>query len=218
MGAVKARSSSSGAKRGQGRPIAGENDVGRERLLAATETLLRTLPPARVNVSRIAKEANADPALVRYYFGDRIKLLMAIVDRIAPQGPRTVEPDADPETAITERIASTVEFVCSNPFMHRLVIEELAQEGTDETRARVRGMNLGLVNYYRQLLERDGGARMNAPDPLLLHLIVLGASDFFASAEPLIAQLVPEGTDMAGLTRDFQATLIDLVMNGLRKR
>ena len=69
-------------KRGQGRPVSGGNDVGRERLLVATEKLLRTMPPARVTISRIAREANADPALIRYYFGNRAALLVAVVDRV----------------------------------------------------------------------------------------------------------------------------------------
>ena len=35
-------------RRGQGRPVAAENDVGQERLLVAGDELLRKLPPARV--------------------------------------------------------------------------------------------------------------------------------------------------------------------------
>ena len=67
---VAARAKADPKKRGQGRPVSGENDVGRERLLAATEKLLRMMPPAHVTISRIAREANADPALIRYYFGN----------------------------------------------------------------------------------------------------------------------------------------------------
>src|SRR4249920_3443005 len=69
-------------KRGQGRPVAGEKDVGAERLLDAAEKLLRELPPARVTITRIAQEASVDPALVRYYFGDRNSLMLAVVDRM----------------------------------------------------------------------------------------------------------------------------------------
>ncbi len=41
MAKSAARSKNIPKKRGQGRPVSGENDVGRERLLAATEKLLR---------------------------------------------------------------------------------------------------------------------------------------------------------------------------------
>jgi AcrR family transcriptional regulator len=205
-------------KRVQGRPVAGKNDVGSERLLIAAEQLLQTMPPARVNILRIAEAANADPALVRYYFGDRIKLLMAVADRVIANAPRTGKRGDDPQTALADRIAATVQFVRRAPFMHRLMIDELTDAGTDESRARVREMNLGLVDFYRQILSEDGGAEMIDADPLLLHLAVLGASDFFASAEPLIRELVPEGTDMETITTSFQAFLVNVFMNGLRKR
>ena len=60
-------------KRGKGRPA--EQSVGRDTLLETAKRLIKVLPPARVTISLIAREAGVDPALVRYYFGDRSKLL-----------------------------------------------------------------------------------------------------------------------------------------------
>lgn len=205
-------------KRGQGRPVSGDNDVGRERLLIATEKLLRTLPPARVTISRIAQEANADPALVRYYFGDRTALLVAVVDRVTAHAARGVQRADAPVDALADHIARTVQLVRRAPFMHRLIIDELAQAGSEESRSRVRAMNLDLVDFYRELLNADNGSELVATDPLFLHLAVLGASDFFSSAEPLIRELLPADTDMVKLTSDFQAFLVKLLLDGLRKR
>ena len=205
-------------KRGQGRPVSGENDVGRERLLIATEKLLRTLPPARVTISRIAQEANADPALVRYYFGNRAALLVAVVDRVTAHPQRATTLKGTPTEALAEHIARTVDLVRRAPFLHRLINEELEEAGTEESRARVRGMNLDLVDYYRRLLAADEGAELTDVDPLFLYVAVLGASDFFSSAEPLIRDLLPPGTDMAKLTVRFQDFLAKLVLDGVRKR
>jgi len=122
------------AKRSKGRPAAGDNDVGRDRILAAAEALLKTLPPARVTMSRIAEEAGVDPALVRYYFGDRTRLLLAVANRVTANtshaGARTLEPQA----ALIEHIRKTLALVRSAPFMHRLMVEELNASGTEETR------------------------------------------------------------------------------------
>lgn len=205
-------------KRGKGRPVSGKNDVGRERLLVATEKLLRTMPPARVTISRIAQEANADPALVRYYFGNRTDLLVAVVDRVTGHAMVGAQRRGEPVAALADHIGKTVQFVRSAPFMHRLMIDELAQAGTEESRARVRDMNLDLVEFFRELLRADGGGELVETDPLFLHLAVLGASDFFSSAAPLVRELVPEGTDMTELTAAFQAFLVRLVLDGLRKR
>jgi TetR/AcrR family transcriptional regulator len=205
-------------KRGQGRPVSGENDVGRERLLVATEKLLRTLPPARVTISRIAEEANADPALIRYYFGNRAALLVAVVDRVTAHPHRNTQSLGLPTVALADHIERTVQLVRRAPFLHRLINDELEQAGTEESRARVRAMNLDLVDFYRTLLDADGGEHLVEADPLFLYLTVLGASDFFSSAGPLIRELVPEGTDMETLTAGFQEFLAKLVLDGLRKR
>lgn len=204
-------------KRGQGRPVSGENDVGRERLMAATEKLLREMPPARVTIARVAQEANVDPALVRYYFGNRAALLVAVVDRVTGHPNRDGQGTSDPTEALADHIARTVQLVRRAPFLHRLINDELNDVGTEESRARVRDMNLDLVDYYRRLTREDGGAALVDPNPLFLCIAVLGASDFFWSG-PLIRDLVPDGTDMDKLTADFQAFLVKLVLDGVRKR
>ena len=204
-------------KRGQGRPFSGKNDVGRERLLAAAEKLLRTLPPARVTISRIAQEANADPALVRYYFGNRAALLVAVVDRVTAHPNRAAMPKNQPVTALAEHIERTVQLVHRAPFLHRLINDELNDVGTEESRARVRDMNLDLVDFYRQMLGADGGRELNDVDPFFLYVVVLGASDFFASG-PLIRDLLPKDADIEKLTERFQEFLVNLVLYGLRKR
>jgi AcrR family transcriptional regulator len=205
-------------KRGQGRPIPGENDVGRERLLDATETLLRSFAPSRVTIARVAREAHVDTALVHYYFGNRTALLLAVIERVTGHEVQSARTTDDPVVELADHIRRTVRFVRSASFMHRLVIEELAQAGTEASRARVRTMNLDLVNFYRELLRGDRGRELVSTDPLLLHLTVLGASDFFASAQPLIRELVPVGTDMEKLTARFQKFLVTLILDGLRKR
>jgi TetR/AcrR family transcriptional regulator len=215
---AKAAASTKTKKRRQGRPVAGENNVGRELLLAATERLLRTMPPSRVTIARVAQEANADPSLVRYYFGDRTSLLVAVVDRVTAHAQHRARQKGEPVVALAEHIGRTVQFVRSAPFMHRLMIDELAQAGAKGSRARVKAMNQDLVDLYRELLAADGGNKLVATNPLFLHLAVLGASDFFATAEPLIRELAPKGTDMEELGEGFQAFLVKLVLEGLRKR
>jgi TetR/AcrR family transcriptional regulator len=210
-------------RRGQGRPVAGENDVGRERLIAAAEKLLRELPPARVTITRIAQEAGVDPALVRYYFVNRTALLFAVADRVTHQGTShkawdTSALSAAPQAALIDHIRQVLKLTRSTPFMHRLMIDELANADDDESRARVRKMNLELVAFYRRVFKADAGKTMHSVNPLFLHLLVLGASDFFATAEPLISRVVPSHTNMDKLAAGFQAFLVDIVIGGLSKR
>jgi len=205
-------------KRSKGRPATGDNDVGRDRILIAAETLLKTLPPARVTISSISREVGVDPALVRYYFGDRTRLLMAVASRATTNKPHAGTRTLEPQAALIEHIRKTLALVRSAPFMHRLMVEELNTSGTDETRSQTRAMNADLVEFYRELLEADGGKTLRAVDPLFLHLIILGASDFFVSADPVIAPLLPPGTDKEELAVRFNTFMVDLLLNGLKPR
>ena len=216
MTAVKRIPRRAKEKRGQGRPVAGENDVGRERLLAATEKLLRELPPARVTLARIAQEAGVDPALVRYYFGNRTALLLAVTDRVTRNPQHATKLSGAPDIALAAHIRRTLKLTRSAPFMHRL-FEELVQADDDTARDRVRDMNLDLVAFYRSVLKADAGETMLTVNPLFLHLLVLGASDFFATAEPMIRELVPSNANMDKLAESFQEFLVKIVADGLRK-
>ena len=70
-------------RRGKGRPTASASGVGREALVSAARSLLQELPPAQVTSTAVAKRANADPALVRYYFGNRENLLFEVANRLS---------------------------------------------------------------------------------------------------------------------------------------
>ncbi len=218
MNMTAAPAASAKTKRSKGRPVAGDNDVGRDRLLAAAETLLKTLPPARVTISRIAQEAGVDPALVRYYFGDRIRLLMAVAGRVTANTPHAGARTLEPQSALIEHIRKTVTLVRSAPFMHRLMVEELTDSGTEETRARTREMNVDLVEFYRELMEADGGKTVRTVDPVFLHVLILGAVDFFVSADSVIAPLLPPDTDKDELSARFNTFLVDILLNGLKPR
>jgi len=49
-------------------------------------------------------------------------------------------------------------------------------------------------------------------------LTIVGLFDFFVSAEPVVRQLVPKGTDMKALAARYEDFVTDLVLSGIRKR
>lgn len=203
-------------KRGAGRPT--EGAVGREAVLQAATRLLRDLPPARVTVSLIAREAGVDPALVRYYFGDRANLLLAVVDHMISSMPWEASSQADPVAALTERITNTSRFTRSAKNMHRLMVDELADAKSADVRERLREMNLRAVDLFKDLIDQDGGAELRPVDPFFLHLALIGMFDFFLSAQPVVRSLAPKDADMDELAQGFEAFVVDLVLNGVRKR
>jgi AcrR family transcriptional regulator len=203
-------------KRSQGRPAV--NVVGRDSVLEAAKKLLHDLPPARVTISAIAREAGIDPALVRYYFGNRDNLLLAVVDLMLAGVPHHVRADADAIATMEERIRGTLSFTRSAKQMNRLMIDELANSKSPQVRERQRVMNIAAADAIGKLMDRDHGATLTKVDPLFLHIALIGIFDFFVLAQPLIRNLVPEGTDMEELAHRFEDFVVRLVLDGLRKR
>ena len=215
---TKARTTpAAGAKRKQGRPLADAPGVGREGLLLAAIKLLRLLPPNQVTIIAIAREAGADPALVRYHFGNREALLLAAVKRMTEAGDPLPSTD-QPVAALQEQIKRAFRFTRSAKYMQRLMIEELDSAASPEVLEQVREYNQVPVEFYEAIAKSDDGSELAPFDALFLHLAVIGISDFFVSGAPLVRLLAPPGTDLAELDRKYETFVTQLLLNGLRKR
>jgi TetR/AcrR family transcriptional regulator len=205
-------------KRGKGRPTASQSGVGRDALLSAARELLQELPPAQVTSTAIARRAGADPALVRYYFGNRENLLFEVANQIGAEANRPPPDEGDPIELLAEMIHSTFRFTRSAKHMQRLMIEELDSATSPAVREKMREWNRQPLSNYAKLHELDAGAKLREFDPLFMHLAVVGISDFFASGAPLVELLVPDGTDMDELGRQYEAFVTRLLTDGVRKR
>jgi AcrR family transcriptional regulator len=206
-------------RRGKGRPVGSGEGVGRDSLIAAAKKLLQELTPAQVTIAAIAREAGADPALVRYYFGSREALLLEVTQQITMQAETESAPAGlDPAEGLEDLIHRTFRFTRSARYMQRLMAEELSTVRSPEVREKLREWQRMPVDAYQELRERDGGAHLTDFTPLFVHLAVIGISDFFHSGEEVVKMLVPQGTDLAELEREYEAFIPRLLLDGLRKR
>jgi AcrR family transcriptional regulator len=206
------------ARRGKGRPTASESGVGRDALIGAARELLQELPPAQVTSTAIAKRASADPALVRYYFGNRENLLFEVAKQIGAEANRPPPDEGDPLELLADMIHNTFRFTRSAKHMQRLMIEELDSATSAEVREKMREWNRQPLSNYAKLQELDEKGELRKFDPLFMHLAVVGISDFFASGAPLVELLVPAGTDMAERGRKYEEFVTRLLTDGVRKR
>ena len=205
-------------RRGKDRPTASESGVGREVLITAARELLQELPPAQVTSTAVARRANADPALVRYYFGTRENLLFEVAKQIGSEASRPPPDEGDPLDLLAEMIHNTFRFTRSAKHMQRLMIEELNSASSAEVRAKMREWNRQPLSNYEKIQELDEAGELREFNPLFMHLAVVGISDFFAAGAPLIELLAPKGTDMGKLGERYEEFVTRLLIEGLRKR
>jgi TetR/AcrR family transcriptional regulator len=205
-------------KRSRGRP-SDKGAVGRQAIIAAASQLLEKLPPHQVPNVVIARKAGVDPALVRYYFGNREDLLLEVIKHILGTWAAThPPPDAPPAEKLSAHVADMFDFSCRVRSMQRLMVEGLAEAKTPAVRAAVRELNAGAVQVYARFLHLEGAEAESSPDPLFAHIAVIGLCEFFAAAQAMILPLAPKQLDAAELARHYKAFISRLVLDGLRTR
>jgi AcrR family transcriptional regulator len=206
-------------KRNPGRPHSAQATDAREAILQAACRLLKDKLPTQVTNSMIAREAGADPALIRYYFGDRSALLLAAVEELlkSVRQPAPAEP-MDAEAFMNWRVDGTLQFARTARSMQRLMVDELGEGGSPEVREAIRQRNKGLVDRYAEILKTQIGDEIVAVDPLFLHVAILGVCEFFTAAQSVVLPLAEPGVEPAELARRYEAFVVDLFLNGLRRR
>lgn len=213
------RSSTAKTKRNPGRPFAEGAPDAREGLVQAARRLLEKNLPSQVTNSMIAREAGADPALIRYYFGDRASLLMAVVEElmVSVRVPRPPEP-MNAEQFLRWRISHTLRFSRTARSMQRLMVDELAESDSPPVRDAIRQSNQGLVDRYREILTREIGDEVTEVDPLFLHIAMVGACEFFTAAQAVVRPLADPDIDSQTLADQYETFVTKVFLNGLRKR
>jgi hypothetical protein len=98
------------------------------------------------------------------------------------------------------------------------MVDELADAKSADVRRQQGEMNMRAVNAFSALLARDGGRELRSINPLFLHVALIGLFDFFVSAQPVVRNLVPDGTDMDALGGQYEDFIVDLLLNGIRQR
>jgi AcrR family transcriptional regulator len=191
--------------------------VGRDVIVGAARQVLEKLPPHQATFSSIARKAGVDPALVRYYFNSREKLLLAVIEDILTDW-SVHHPSAatSPSARLAAQISDMLDFALQVRSMQRLMIDECAESKSAEVRRRVRDMNAGRVNFYTMLMHTEGKPAREATDPLFMHVAVIGLCEFFAAAQAMIRPLAPAGMDPDELAARYKKFIVRLVLDGLR--
>lgn len=205
--------------RGQGRPDT-EEGVGRAALIEKTIEALRETPPEALTLAGVAAKAGVHPALVRYYFGGKDGLLKAVintlVDREQQGMRRTMDSNAPLDQKLVSRLRGMIDLVETNPHFHRLVLDKLYAQGDgkggDGALAKV-GAN-GLMLTVAMLHDQPQ-ARVKPVDPRFLHVAMIGMSEFFVAATPLLKEFFGEDADMAELKERYIGFLRDMILSGV---
>jgi TetR/AcrR family transcriptional regulator len=196
--------------------------VGPGLLLKAARELLKRLPPAKVTRAALARHANVDPGLIRYYFADRDSLLLAVVEDIIDEyAARLAEWPAEgtPPQRLRHCARAFFDFNIQYPYVHRLLAEQTALPKSARARKLSRRVNQLTIDLYSSLLD-DGlkDQSLRAFDPIFLHVALIGMSEFFVSSAQSLLKDALGNVPPADYAERYADTVVGLILDGARRR
>jgi AcrR family transcriptional regulator len=193
--------------------------VGRETLIAATRKLVKTIPPGQITRLDIARAAGVDPALIRYYFGNKEALLAtAVLEAGAQMRDRMRQDSAQGNSAadkIRRRMVALLEALYEDPSLHHLVIERIIHNYSKEARDFRHDLVFGACDNLASIIEEGvASGELRRVDPRHLFLAMIGACSFPMAERALFDELMGKETTRAHLDA-YAGFVTEMFINGL---
>jgi len=194
----------------------------RDQLLDTASRLMSDRCSIDVSLSEIAQHSGLNSALVKYYFGNKDGLLLALVKREAANALRDLEIllqlDLSPTLKLQRHIAAIINNFFRRPYLNRLLHSLLDERNSETKSARqvTRFFVKPLLELQKQLLAQGVRTGEFKPtDPMLFYVSVLGACDHLFNARYALSSM----TGGSGLTDAVRERYIehvcDIFIHGL---
>ncbi|MGR3780548.1 MAG: TetR family transcriptional regulator [Albimonas sp.] len=192
----------------------------RDLLLTAASELMRKRDTLNVPISEIAAEAGVNSALVKYYFGNKNGLMLALLERdlgaSITQLSALVNMDMSPSKKMRYHLSGLVRMYFRCPYLQRLLIKTMRDESADIARDIAEKYLAPISHAYHAMISEGVAAGEFKPiDSRLFYFIAIGAADQIFSARFVLKYV--HGIDEIDdeLRRAYVDTTITLIMDGL---
>ena len=191
----------------------------REVLLKSASALMTERSTIDISLSDIAKHSGLNSAMVKYYFGTKQGMMLALIEDIL--GPSLKSLDGllvmymSPTEKLKLHIKAIITIYFRYPFVNRL-IHFLFEDPVSALEVATK-ISKPLAETQRKLLEAGIATGEFKPvDPMMFYFIVLGACDhlFFGQQIMRVAFDVDSGIDDA-MRRRYTETLLETLLRGI---
>jgi TetR/AcrR family transcriptional regulator len=171
----------------------------RERLLQAAHELLYERGGGNLSVSEVCGRAGANVAMVKYCFGNKDGLMLALITRITDsfrtEFERLAEQQGDWRAKLDRHLHEVVRNYMRYPYITRLLMDQLRQADEQGNRALSDSIVVPMAAFHRQLLAEAelAGEVQRHIDPVMFFFSVVGMCEFLFTARPWLTY----GFDMA---------------------
>jgi AcrR family transcriptional regulator len=193
----------------------------RDGLLAAASNLMIELGTSDVSLHAIARRAGVTAPLVKYYFGSKEGLLIALVERDTARSLaqlRTlVDNDIDPVEKLRHHITGIIRTYSRYPYLSGLLSKLLRESETDTGQIK-RNFIEPLIESQRAIIEAGiRGGQFRAVDPDKAYFVIAGACQYLFATRVSFIDLMNGALKDEAFVRDFSSVAVDLILNGISK-
>lgn len=197
-----------------------ENANARDQLIAASSQIMREGDTIDLSLSELSMRAGLNSALVKYYFGNKNGLMLALLDRdmgnIVVSLSALVAKDMPPEEKLRLHIGAVIDTYYAYPYLNRLLMRMVRDSAPVEA-ARIAELYLRPISKAYDDLISEGvkAGKFRKIDPQFFYFTVTGAADRFYSSR-LVLRHCYNQDDFNETMRDrYRDHTIDLIMRGL---
>jgi AcrR family transcriptional regulator len=190
-------------------------------LLAAGELMIARNSPD-VSLSEIAQQSGVNAALVKYHFGNKDGLLLALLARDAATEMTHLDflmaQPITPTAKLKLHIAGIIKAYYRSPYMNRL-IHYLLHDSSDEAADEVSKFFIRpLLDFHRRLLaEGVAAGEFRKVDPVLFYTSLIGACDHLFSGRNAMSRATGVGAVTDDVCRDYVAHVEAPTLGGMLK-
>lgn len=159
-----------------------------------------------ISFSEIAEASGLNSALIKYHFGNKDGLLLALVERDAAKTMATMEQlvamDISPREKIRLHIAGVINTYAKHPYLNRLIHTLMDSKSSSVSQEMVEFFVKPLMDAETQIL-KEGVAKgdFREVDPTLFYYSVVGACDYIFYARHS-RKLLTGATNLTPAVRD----------------
>jgi AcrR family transcriptional regulator len=193
-----------------------------EKLLLAASQLMIERASIDVSLSDIAQKSGVNAALVKYHFGNKDGLLLALLARDAATEVDNLEyllaQLITPTDKLKLHIAGIIRAYHRFPYMNRLIHYLLHESSAESANAVSKFFVAPLLDFHRRLLAQGIAAgEFRDIDPVLFYTSLIGACDHLFFGRHAMSRAIGVGPVTEEVCRDYIKHMEALICDGMLK-